>query len=65
MFNVFIQHKLQNNNKYKIGDIIQYTEGDDRDKCILVLENGDFKQGEMDLKLFNKQQILLKLLKEI
>lgn len=48
MFNAFIQHKLQNNNKYKIGDIIQYTEGDDRDKCILVLENGDFKQGEMD-----------------
>lgn len=48
MFNKFIKNKLQNNNKYRIGDIIQYTEGDDRDKCILVLENGDFKEGEMD-----------------
>jgi hypothetical protein len=49
MFHAFIQHKLKNNNnKYRIGDIIQYTEGDDRDKCILVLEKGDFKEGEMD-----------------
>ena len=48
MFHAFIRDQLQNNNKYRIGDIIQYTEGDDRDKCILVLENGKFKEGEMD-----------------